>query len=98
MGRILLAESSAAAGVTIDKCSMLMDVKGVSMSMFTKYVREVFGALSKIDSDNYPETLGLIFVVNAGVVFRTIWKASPLIPSLPRGAAPGGHSPLPRDH
>lgn len=53
---------------------MIVDVKGVSMGMFTKGVRETFARLSKIDQDNYPETLGQVFIVNAGVIFRTIWK------------------------
>ena len=30
--------------------------------------------MSKMDSDNYPETMGKFFIINAGFVFRSAWK------------------------
>ncbi|CAG9464620.1 unnamed protein product [Pedinophyceae sp. YPF-701] len=70
----MLKDSSKKAGNTIETCCSVIDVTGLKLSMFTKQVKELFAAISKVDSDNYPETLGRVYVFGAGVVFQTIWK------------------------
>lgn len=36
--------------------------------------QEVFKAISSVDQDNYPETMGATFVVNAPWIFSMVWK------------------------
>eukprot|EP01026_Neomeris_dumetosa_P030882 TRINITY_DN24596_c1_g1_i9.p1 TRINITY_DN24596_c1_g1~~TRINITY_DN24596_c1_g1_i9.p1 ORF type:complete len:504 (+),score=47.69 TRINITY_DN24596_c1_g1_i9:174-1685(+) len=74
MGRILLREASETQGHTIDQIIMIMDVGGVSIKHFTKSVREIFKRQVHIDQNNYPETNGGTYIVNAGTVFSTIWR------------------------
>ncbi|KAL0891725.1 hypothetical protein Bca101_015708 [Brassica carinata] len=66
---------SIAAKRPIDQSTIILDVQGVGPSSFNKAARDLLQRIQKIDNDNYPETLNRLFITNAGIVFRTMWKA-----------------------
>lgn len=52
----------------------VFDAEGLTLGMFDSNTRSFLSAISKIDSDNYPETLGKLLIINAPFVFHTIWS------------------------
>ncbi|CAD7696725.1 unnamed protein product [Ostreobium quekettii] len=60
-------------GKQIDATFAIVDVKGVGFYHMTKEVRSVLARLTKVDSDNYPETLYHTCIINAPTTFRAIW-------------------------
>jgi len=64
---------SRVAGRQIDKSFAIMDVKGVGFYHLTKDVRQMLATVTKIDQDNYPETLYHTCIINAPAAFRAIW-------------------------
>ncbi|KAH6799897.1 Sec14p-like phosphatidylinositol transfer family protein, partial [Perilla frutescens var. hirtella] len=65
---------SLAAKTHIASTISILDVKDVGMNHFSKPARYLFMEIQKIDSNYYPETLHLLFIVNAGPGFRVLWK------------------------
>jgi hypothetical protein len=53
----------------------ILDIKGIGLSQLNSKVREFISVTSKISSDNYPEILGDMYIVNSPTVFPIIWNA-----------------------
>jgi len=61
---------------------VILDLQGVKLSMFDSKAREFLRTVSKISSDNYPETLGVMLIVNVPSFFSVVYSvAKPLIPA-----------------
>ncbi|XP_020590274.1 phosphatidylinositol/phosphatidylcholine transfer protein SFH9-like isoform X2 [Phalaenopsis equestris] len=69
---------SIAARKQIDTMTTILDVEGLSWMYVGKLinlVQDIVIRINKIDSNNYPEILNKMFIVNAGHGFRLLWNA-----------------------
>ncbi|CAO2824511.1 unnamed protein product [Amaranthus hypochondriacus] len=65
---------SIAAKRHIDTTTTILDVHGVSWMSLGKIALDLIKHMQKIDSDNYPETLHQMFIINAGAGFKMVWS------------------------
>jgi hypothetical protein len=66
---------SAKAGKHIDTVVTILDVNGANWMKMRKLASDVVLRINKIDSDNYPEILHKLFIINASSSFRILWNA-----------------------
>jgi len=64
---------SEVAGHLIETSCTIMDLKGVGISQFWK-VKGFVQAAAAMSSNNYPETMGKFYVINAPWAFTTVWS------------------------
>ena len=69
----LCYEQSLKTRTIIETITVVLDVKGMTLSSLSSDFRAMMSALVKMDQDMYPETLGRILIVNAPSVFPMIW-------------------------
>lgn len=69
-----MAEGSRRVGHTVHRMCNIVDMRGASMRLASRKCIEVFKAIAAVDQDNYPETMGSTYVVNAPWVFTAIWR------------------------
>jgi len=52
----------------------IVDMTGFGMAMMSKQVYSIMQRAAKMGSDNYPEIMGNMFVVNAPMMFTGVWS------------------------
>jgi len=71
-----MAACSKKAGKRIVQMCSILDLEGVpASSMMGGKVSKFLTAVMKIDSDNYPEILYKMYIVNAPWIFSSLWSA-----------------------
>jgi hypothetical protein len=60
-------------GYLVYKHISVVDLKNLKMSHFSKEVRSVIKAIIGLGSDFYPESLWKLYLINAPMIFRTVW-------------------------
>ena len=65
---------SEVAGEHVSQTLAIMDLKGLGLRHLSGDVKRILSVLTRIDQDNYPETLGKTLIINAPKVFRAIWS------------------------
>ncbi|KAH6765356.1 Sec14p-like phosphatidylinositol transfer family protein [Perilla frutescens var. hirtella] len=72
------AEKFAACSIVakqhIDSTITILDVHGLNWMSFGKIAKDIVMRMQRIDSNNYPETLHQMFIVNAGSGFKCLWN------------------------
>ena len=58
----------------IEHSVTILDFTGFSIGMMNKRMYALIGHASKITQDNYPESLGQMFIVNAPWAFTAVWS------------------------
>ncbi|MEW5299737.1 MAG: hypothetical protein WDW36_002722 [Sanguina aurantia] len=72
--RVILPVCCKLFAKPIDTTFGILDVKGVGMSHLSSEVKRLLGIITKIDSNNYPETMGHMCIINAPGIFRLMWS------------------------
>lgn len=67
-----MATSSLKTGQKIDKQVVVMDLKNVPLSHHSD-VRKLVKLIAEWDQDFYPESLGMVFVINVPSFFTVLW-------------------------
>jgi len=57
----------------IDQTLTILDLKGVGLRHLTGDVKRILSLITRVDQDNYPETLGKTIIINSPSVFKMIW-------------------------
>lgn len=71
---IIFPECSKAKGHLVDKTVTILDLKDVSVwKLLTGQVKHFINLSIGITQDNYPETLGKMFIINSGMLFSGVW-------------------------
>ena len=58
----------------IETCSAVLDVQDMKLSQVTREFLTLVKGIAAIDKDQYPETLGKLFIINVPSVFPLVWR------------------------
>ena len=72
--RVLMAQGSAKMGHTVHRMCNIVDMTGASSRLASRKAMDIFKLIAAVDQDNYPETMGATYVVNAPWVFTAVWR------------------------
>jgi hypothetical protein len=72
-GRLCLAKSKADKAI-VETISAVIDIKGMGMSQITRDFLNLTKMLAEIDQNQYPETMGKAFIINAPAAFPLVWR------------------------
>ncbi|KAJ3348411.1 cytosolic factor, phosphatidylinositol/phosphatidylcholine transfer protein, partial [Kappamyces sp. JEL0680] len=68
-----LRAAALKSGATYSQVVLIMDLQGISYMQLPKAFK-ILGILAGIDSDYYPETMAKVVVINASVLFASLWR------------------------
>ncbi|ODN80048.1 hypothetical protein L202_03907 [Cryptococcus amylolentus CBS 6039] len=68
-----LPASSKESGHLVETSCTIMDLYNAGISTFYK-VKDYVSAASSVGQNNYPETMGHMFIINAPYLFSTVWS------------------------
>ncbi|CAN8252974.1 unnamed protein product [Cochlearia groenlandica] len=72
-----LPACSVASKRRVTTTTTILDVEGLGMKNFSPTAANLLASIAKVDCNYYPETLHRMFIVNAGIGFRTLlWPAA----------------------
>eukprot|EP00916_Digyalum_oweni_P011520 GHVL01019188.1.p1 GENE.GHVL01019188.1~~GHVL01019188.1.p1 ORF type:complete len:506 (+),score=58.81 GHVL01019188.1:40-1557(+) len=67
--------SVAMGGKPIHDSLTILDLQGLGMKHFSNSCQKIIKRLTSCCQENYPETLGQMFIINAPKIFSAIWPA-----------------------
>ncbi|KZV83988.1 hypothetical protein EXIGLDRAFT_777030 [Exidia glandulosa HHB12029] len=70
-----LPACSAAIGHPVETSCTILDLKGVGMGQFWK-VKDCIAQASDTDQNYYPECMGKFYMINAHMLFSTVWSVT----------------------
>lgn len=70
----ILPACTRAKGTRVDQTLYIMDLKGAGSKIMSPKMWDLLKMASKIGQDNYPETLGNMFIINAPFWFYGVWN------------------------
>ena len=72
-GRLCLAKSIADKKI-VETITGVVDIKDMGMSQITSDFLNLTKAIAAIDQNQYPETMGRVFIINAPAAFPLVWR------------------------
>ena len=58
----------------VETCSAVLDVQDMKLAQVTREFLALVKGIAAIDKDQYPETLGKLFIINVPSVFPFVWR------------------------
>ena len=72
--RRLCLDQSKKHGLIIETLTAVIDVKDMKLSLVTRDFLSLIKRIAQIDQQQYPETLGKIFIINTPSAFPYVWR------------------------
>ena len=70
---LMVEGSRKSGGKYVESTCTIVDLEGINSSLTGKVVRDYLGALTKLNSTCYPESMGKMFLINAPAIFTASW-------------------------
>ena len=69
----LLPKCAVESGYHVENYAQIVDLDGISVTSFGSNMKTAIKGSIKLCGDNFPETMGATYIINAPWYFRTIW-------------------------